>query len=67
MKIFCERFKELRVNNNLSAVKLSKILNVSDSAILKWKKGIITPTIDHLYDIARYFNVSTDYLLGLED
>ena len=38
MKTFCERFKDLRVSNNLSAVKLSKILNVSDSAILKWEK-----------------------------
>jgi len=66
MKVFCERLKELRLEKNLSALKLSKILNVSDTTIIRWEKGTITPSIDYLYDIAVFFGVSSDYLIGLK-
>ena len=67
MKIFSERLKELRLEKELSAVKLGKILGVSDSTIIRWENNTITPTIEHLYNIAKFFNVSSDFLLGLED
>ena len=67
MKIFCERFKELRKENKISTIDLGKILGVSNSTITRWENGIITPSIDHLYNIAVYFNVSADYLIGLEN
>lgn len=67
MKIFCERLKELRNENNLSAKKLAQILNVSDSTVIRWEKEEIVPSIEHLKNIAQFFNVSSDYLLGLTD
>lgn len=67
MKIFCERFKELRQNAKLSTIKLGEILNVSNSTITRWENGNIIPSIENLYNIAVYFGVSADYLLGLED
>ena len=67
MKIFCERLKELRKENNISTIKLGKILNVSNSTITRWENGNIIPSIEHLYNISKHFNVSADYLLGLED
>lgn len=67
MKIFCERLKELRIENNLSAKKLAQILNVSDSTVIRWEKEEIVPSIEHLKNIAKFFDVSADYLLGLTD
>lgn len=67
MKIFCERFKELRIENNLSTMELGRILKVSQSTITRWENGVIEPTIGHLYNMAVYFGVTADYLLGLED
>lgn len=67
MKVFCERFKELRKDTNLSTIELGKILKVSNSTITRWENGNIIPSIEHLYNIAKYFNISADYLLGLED
>ena len=67
MKIFCERLKELRQEKNLSTIKLGKELQVSDSTITRWENGLRVPSIDHLYNIAKFFNVTSDYLLGLED
>ena len=66
-KIFCNRLKELRKDANISSVALAKILEVSDTTILRWEKGKMLPTIDKLYYLSKYFKVSTDYLLGLED
>lgn len=67
MKIFCERLKELRKEKNLSTVALGKILIVSSSTISRWENGEILPSIDHLYSIAKFFKVSADYLIGLEN
>lgn len=65
MKIFCERLKELRLEENLSILKLSKALGVSDTTVLRWENETISPTIEHLYNMAMFFNVSADYLLGI--
>ena len=67
MNIFCERFKELRKENKLSTIELGKILGVSNSTITRWENGNILPSIEHLYNMAKYFKVTADYLIGLED
>lgn len=67
MKAFCERFKELRIEKGLSTIELGKALGVSDSIISRWENGLRMPVIDNLYSIAVFFNVSADYLIGLED
>lgn len=67
MKAFCDRLKELRKAKKLSTEKLGKELNVSNSTITRWENGVIVPSIDHLYNIAKFFDVSADYLIGLTD
>ena len=67
IKIFCERLNELRIENGLSTTQLAKVLNVTHPTISRWENGKITPTIDQLYNIALYFKVSADYLIGLEN
>ena len=67
MKIFCERFKELRKEINLSTLKLGKALGVSNSTITRWETEQNIPSIEHLFNIAKFFKVSADYLIGLEN
>ena len=67
MKIFCERLKELREEHNLSLSQLGNALGVSSSTIDRWEKGLRVPIIDNLYNIALFFKVSADYLIGLEN
>ncbi len=67
IKLFCERLKELRTENGLSTTKLAEILKVTHATISRWENGKMTPTIDQLYNIALYFKVSSDYLIGLEN
>lgn len=67
MPVFCERLKELRLANNLSSVKLAKELQVDFGTICRWERGERVPSIIHLRNIAVFFKVSADYLIGLED
>lgn len=67
MEIFCERLKELRTEKELTTVQLAKELNVSDSTITRWENNLRVPSIDNLYNIAKFFDVSADYLIGLKD
>lgn len=67
MKVFCERFKELRIEKGLSVLALSKALNVSHSTITRWETEQRIPNIEHLKNIAKFFDVSSDYLIGLTE
>lgn len=64
---FCERFKELREERKLSYKQMAKLIGFSDTALGKWEKGKQIPTIETLIRLCKFFNVSADYLLGLED
>lgn len=67
MKIFAERLKELRLENGLSAKQLGDKIGVADSTIVRWENEKIVPTIVYLKELALLFNVSADYLIGLEN
>lgn len=62
--MFSERIKKLREENNISQIDLAEYLGISQQALSKWENGKNEPDNDSLIKIAKYFNVSTDYLLG---
>ena len=61
------RIKELRKAFGLSQVDLASRLEVTKQTISNWENENIQPSIDMLVDLANVFNVTTDYLLGLDD
>ena len=64
---FCERLKELRLEKGLSQAELSSNTGLSQSAIAFWENGKRVPNAQVIITLAKYFDVTTDYLLGLED
>ena len=64
--IFGKRLKELRKDRGLSMKQLSIQVGISDSCISRWENGQTIVNGDQLIMFAKFFNVSTDYLLGLE-
>ena len=65
--IFGERLNELRLANGIGQVKLAEDLNVSKGIISLWENGLREPKLSNLVSLAQYFQVSIDYLAGLED
>ncbi len=67
MNKFSERLKELRLEKGLTQRDLATSTNLSQSAIVHWENNRRVPNADAVIVLAKYFNVSTDYILGLED
>lgn len=64
---FKDRLKLLRKEKRLTQVKLAEMLNYGYTAIANYESGRNQPSIPDLKKIASIFNVSMDYLLGVND
>ncbi len=62
---FGENLRMLRKNKNLTQEKLADYLGVSFQTVSKWERGDTYPDIEFLPEIALFFKVSTDDLLGI--
>lgn len=67
MTTFAKRLNELRTENKLSMKQLAQKINVTDGAISNWENDINEPKISYLIKLAKFFGVSSDYLLGLDN
>ncbi len=61
------RIKEIREDKDLTQSEVAKILNVSQVAYSYYELGKRQLPIDLLIKLAKFYNTSTDYLLGLTD
>lgn len=64
---FGERLRELRKEAGLGQITLAEKLGVGKSVISLWELNKCEPTLSNLVAIARFFDVSLDWLAGLED
>jgi transcriptional regulator with XRE-family HTH domain len=67
MNVFVNRLNELIKEKGITRYKLAKDLNVNKQTVIFWADGINEPKISYLVQLAKYFDVSADYLLGLTD
>ena len=67
IKKFSERVYELRVLRRMTQKELGKEIGLSGKSICMIEAGTQKTTIDKLILLAKFFDVSTDYLLGLKD
>ncbi|MDL2248795.1 helix-turn-helix transcriptional regulator [Tyzzerella sp. OttesenSCG-928-J15] len=61
------RIKELRQEKGLTQAEFSALLGKKESTARMWEIGRSNPEYSTLIDIAKFFNVTTDYLLGLTE
>lgn len=59
------RIKELRTEMHKSLRDVANDLNISYSSLSKYERGDQQPSYETLIRIANYFNVTTDYLMGI--
>ena len=64
---FGNRLADLRNEYNITQKQLSEELKINRVAIARYEAGAQAPSLDNLISIAKYFDVSTDYLLGFSD
>ncbi len=61
-----EKIKKLRVENNWTQEQFAEMMGVSAQAVSRWETDSSMPDISMLVPIAYTFNVSCDYLLGVD-
>lgn len=64
---FPNRLKDLRNKMNLTQAELAKKLSLTRASVNAWEMGLSAPSTPFIVELSRLFNVSTDYLLGLDD
>ena len=62
-----KRLKELRKANNLVQADVAKIVGVQKPAVSMYESGKHEPSDEIKVKLAKFFNVSLDYLLGVVD
>ena len=65
--IFGERLKDLRMSKNIGQIELSKRIGVSKGVISLWENGLREPTMSNRISLAKFFEVSIDFLTGIAD
>lgn len=67
MSINISRLKEIRQDRDLLQKDVAKILKTSQKQYSLYENGIRLIPIDKLAILAKYYNTSVDYLIGLTD
>lgn len=62
-----ERIKQLRESANITQEELAKDLNVGRETVARWENGTRDIKTEATISLAKYFNVTTDYLLCISD
>lgn len=65
--VFAENLKYLRKEKNIGQNELARLLNLSNASISYWENCKQEPTISALYKLAQFFEVSIDFLVGLDN
>ena len=64
---FGTKIKELREEKGLSQMELAKQIDIPQATLARYELEKSEPRITEIRKICKYFDVSADYLLGLED
>ncbi|WP_027826369.1 helix-turn-helix domain-containing protein [Ligilactobacillus saerimneri] len=59
-----QRIRDLRKQKKMSQSELAKIIGVTQTTITAWETGKAEPASSAVANLADYFGVTTDYLLG---
>ena len=62
-----ERIRDLRLDRGLSQQQIAELLNVKQNTYSQYEIGVLNYPVDVLIKLARFYNTSVDYLLGLTD
>lgn len=63
---FGDILKDLRKSRNMTQKKLAEKLNITEATVSRYEGGTANPPFETMRSIAAIFNVTMDYLYGME-
>lgn len=67
MQILAARLKEARESKGLSQKKAAEALYISNTSLSNYELNISTPSPETLAAMAEFYDVTLDYLFGIND
>lgn len=67
MKNLGQRIKELRQEKGVDQTEFAKWLGTSQTNVSRWENDKFEPDLETIVKIAQFFEVTTDYLLGVTE
>jgi len=64
---FTKRFNEILKQCGKTQVEIALAINVTKQCVNDYKTGKSVPSVETLYALCKFLDVSADYLLGLTD
>ena len=65
--IFYQRLRDIREDHDKTQTQIAQLLDTRQQQYARWESGAYQMPIEHYKTLARYYNVSIDYLAGLAD
>jgi len=65
--VYFRRLKDLREDHDLKQSEIAEFLGIHQTVYSRYERGFQNIPIEYLIKLADYYNVSTDYILGLTD
>ena len=62
-----DRLKEIREDNDYKQIDLAKLLKVTQAQYSRYELGVNIIPIEKLVILAKFYNTSIDYLVGITD
>ena len=67
MRTFLQKLRGLREDNDLTQTQIADILGTSKTLYARYERGANEIPIRHLITLCKYYKVSADYILGIEN
>ena len=64
---YIKRIRDLREDHDRTQQEIAKVLGTSQTMYARYERGANELPIRHLITLAKYYNVSADYILGLSN
>ena len=65
MKKYYDILKELREDRDYSQKEIAQVLKTTQQVYSRYENGINELPIHHLVELCKFYNVSADYILGI--
>ena len=65
--LIAQRIKDLMKNEKLTQMQLAAAIKVGQSSISDWLNATSEPSVENLWKLADFFDVSVDYLIGRKE
>lgn len=67
MKYYNDRLKELRNDNDLTQKEVAAYLGIDQRVYSTYETGVRSLPIEHLIKLAKFYKISSDWILGLKE